>query len=495
MSVATEGKANPRPGPPALESATRRALRDGMLWLGAGGVATHAIDALSGVAILYLLGPAELGIATLAWSLAVVLEAFNGFGVGLAIVQAPELRRSQLDGVWWYTLGLALLLAAAVVLAAPAISGAMAAPELSGLLVVSVLKLPLVGAALVPLQLLNRELRFREIAGLQATATLLTALLRVGLAAAGWGAWALVWAHTAHGLVTLAGALVLKPFWPRPRLALAEIRPLVTFGAQAASASVIYHFYRNADYLVVERFFGREALGLYRAAFDLAMTPVLAVLTVANRAAFPVFARHADDPAQLRASFLWTVRVVGLLTAPVAAFLIFAAPDLFSWLGGGRWAAAAPALQVLAAAAALRCLAQLFPRLFHACGRPGLALVDAALSCVVLCGAFVLCASAWGARWNEASVAFAWLAAYPLLLAVLLALARHVAGLRVREWLTALAPAAGLALVASLASAAALQAADPGPRPGVPTLLVLVAVSATGGLYALFHRRLYGPLH
>jgi O-antigen/teichoic acid export membrane protein len=495
VSGATEGAANPEPGPPALESATRRALRDGMLWLGAGGVATHAIDALSGVAILYLLGPAELGVATLAWSLAVVLEAFNGFGVGLAIVQAPELRRSQLDGVWWYTLGIALLLAAAVALVAPAVSVALAAPELRGLLVVSVLKLPLVGAALVPLQLLNRELRFREIAGLQASATLLTALLRVGLAAAGWGAWALVWAHAVHGLLTLAGALVLKPFRPRPRLALAEIRPLVRFGATAASASVIYHFYRNADYLVVERFFGREALGLYRAAFDLAMSPVLAVLTVANRAAFPVFARHADDRGQLRASFLWTVRVVGLLTAPIAVFLAFAAPDLLAWLAGGRWAGAAPSLQVLAAAAVLRSLAQLFPRLFHACGRPGLALVDAVLSCLVLCTAFVVGASTWGARWGEASVALGWLAAYPLLLAVLVALARRVAGLHPREWAAALAPAAGLALLASLACAAALHLAGPGLRPGVPTLVVLLVVSAAGGLSLLVHRRASGPLH
>lgn len=476
-----------RPAGETLPGA-RRALGAGIAWLGASGFVAQAVDAASALAVLSLLSAGELGVATLAWSVAVMLEAFNGFGIATALVQARRLSRGQLDGAWWYATGLGLLLALLAALAAPGIALAWDAPAVQAMVVASALKLPLVGAALVPLQLLGRELRFRELAAVQASATLVAALVRVALAAAGLGAWALIAAHVAHGLVTLATALLLHPFRPGLRPALRETRPLLAFGAVAASSSALYHVYRNADYLIVGRLLGMEALGLYRVAFELAMTPAMAVASVANRAAFPVLARLQAEPAAQRALFLDTQRALALLLVALAAFFTAGAGDLLKVVGGGHWQEATAALVVLAWAAVLRGIDQVFPQLFHASGRPGLALADALVAGLVLCGSFWLAADRLGATLGGLSVALAWLAAYPVLIVVLLGLSRHAVPVAADELLRALAPAAALAPLALAAGAgAALVGRTAGPL--VAVLAAAVAVAATA---AVFMRRCLG---
>jgi O-antigen/teichoic acid export membrane protein len=377
------------------------------------------------VVVLWFLSRPEMGVATLAWSVAVILEAFNGLGIGTAVLQAKSIDEEQFDSVFWYSTGVATLVFVAITLAAPSLAVVYEEPELQWMIIVSALKLPLVGAALVPLQRLNRDLKFRHIGGVQTGATLFSAVIKIALAAADFGAWALVVAHTAHGLSTLALAAWAEPWRPRLRFVFGRIAGLAHFGLLAAASSIVYHFYRNADYLVVGTFLGKEALGLYRVAFDVAMTPAIVLLQVVNRASFPVFARLGPDRTALAAAFWWSQRNLALLVLPVVIFLAATGDALLETLGGADWAPAGPLVAPLALAAWIRCHAQVFPQVFHAVGRPLFALYDSMLAMVVLGGGFVVAGAVFGNSVGVVGVCWAWLLGYPIILAMLTLLARR----------------------------------------------------------------------
>ncbi|HEY6881379.1 MAG TPA: oligosaccharide flippase family protein, partial [Polyangiales bacterium] len=248
-------------------------------------------------------------------------------------------------------------------------------------------------------------------------------------------------------------------------LRLASIRDEIAFGVKAASASVLYHFYRNLDYYFLGRFLGMSAVGTYRVAFDLAMTPTQAVLTVVNRSALPVYARLFERPNELRAAFLWTLRSMGILVAPVTALLVFAAEDLLSWVDGGKWIDAAPMVRWLALAALVRCLAQTFPPLFHALRRPTLALYDSLLTALLLCALLYVGIRGWGEQYGPVVASWAWTALYPITLLVLIVMARALMPLPLRELARTLAHAVGMFLV--MAGAHALF--QYGLRPRLPS--------------------------
>ncbi len=417
------------------------AMHRGLLWLGAASAVSRFIEVPTIIIVLWFLTRAEMGVATTAWSIAVIVEAFNGLGIGTALLQSKKVEADQYHSVFWYVTGLSLLFFLAISAAAPLIAWIYEAPELTWMIVASAVKLPLVGAALVPLQRLNRGLRFRQLGAVNSGATLGSSLVKIGLAVSGFGAWSLVLAHTAHGLFTLILVLWAEPFMPRLCFAFHRIKEMARFGLRVATSGVIYHFYRNADYLIVGKFLGQEALGLYRVAFELAMTPALMVLQVVNRAALPVFSRLNEDRAAMSAVFLWTQRNLAMLILPVVTFLIATRSTLLLTVAGEKWAIAGALVVPLALAAWVRCHAQVFPQLFHATGHPAYAVMDAVASVLVLTGGFLLAIWLFGDDAGALAVCWVWLGSYPFLMTLLVRLARRLIPLELRAvWAVARHP-------------------------------------------------------
>lgn len=411
-------------------------ISHGFLWLGTASAAVRVLDLLTSVVVLWLLSSEQMGLASLSWTVAIVVEAFNGLGVGVALVQADRVDDEELDSLYWFTLGFGALFTGAIVLASPVIAGAFGAPGLAPMVSVAALRLLFMAAALVPLQMLQRRLEFRQIAAVQTLAAGLAALAKVGLAAAGFGAWALVIGHTSEALFTLLTVYALSPFWPKLRFSVAKVARFVRFGLKAAASTVVYQSYRNLDFVIVGRAFGVSALGVYRVAFDAAMVPMMAILEVVNRTAFPIYSRiGVSEPERLKRVFLWMIRVQALLAGPLAVLLYFFGVDLLATIAGNNWLAAGPIIQVLCWAGMLRVLTQSVPQLFHAAGRPELAVYDSLLTlpCFLACGWGLV----WwlGAAWGANAVALAWIATYLIMLSVLRFMARSLIGLTASEYL------------------------------------------------------------
>lgn len=458
-------------------------IRRGFVWLGAASVVARILDAGSVLVVMWFVSREQIGVATLAWSVAVFLEAMNGMGLSTALLQARETSQERLSAAFWYTMGIATTLVALVALLSTPLAQFFKEPTLAPMLIAASTKLWFVGVALVPLNQLNRAMRFERIAVISTLATLGSGLLTCSLAIGGFQAWSLVIGQISHGLFTAIAALWLHPFRPTGKPSLAPIRGDIAFGAKAASASILHHFYRNADYYLIGRFLGTSAVGVYRVAFDLAMTPTIAVSTVVNRSALPVYARLNESPKALLDAFLWTLRSLGVLLAPVTAVLLFAAEDLLTWVNKGRWLDAAPMVRWLALAALLRCLAQTFPQLFHATRRPALALYDSLLTMVLLLSFLALGLTLAGPSRGPVVAAWAWAALYPITLVVLTRMVQTMLPLRWLDLARALTHAAG-----ALGAMGAVQLAFHwGVRPLLPhwiaAILSITLILLTFALY------------
>jgi O-antigen/teichoic acid export membrane protein len=398
----------------------REHLSRGFNWLGGATIFAKIVDFSTILVVLLFLTKQQVGTASIVISIAMVIEAFDGLGTSEALIQAPSVSRLQLDTLFWFITGAAAIVGGLTLVAAPWIESVYGEPGLRSYFIAAALKQPLVGAALIPLAIMNRDLQYERIAVVNAGSTLAAALTRLGLALAGAGAWALVAGYAASGLYTLIGAMIARPFWPAFRFRLAEIHPLVRFGMRAASANVFEQTFKNIGSLLVGWFYGAAPLALYRVAFDVAMEPAMAVGTLVNRTALPVFARVAAVKTELAEALGWSVGRLAALVAPLAMGLILAADPLTRLLHderGSSYAGAALPLKLLAAAAFLRVMLQLLTPLTMASGRPGIA---ASLSATALL-LMTLGIAAVGAVFDPATgivaVSAVWLGIYPLLLA------------------------------------------------------------------------------
>jgi O-antigen/teichoic acid export membrane protein len=397
----------------------QRHLGRGFNWLGGATIVAKITDFSTIIVVLLYLTKTQLGIGSLVICIGMVVEAFDGLGTGDALVQAAAIEARQLSSLFWFIVTAAVAVALITLAAAPLFGWIYGLGGTFFYFCAVAAKQPLVGAAVIPLALLNRELRYEQIAIVNVGSTFGAAMVRLGLALAGGGAWALVGGYFASGVFILAGALWARPFLPQGRFEFGAIRPLVRFGLGSASANVFEQIFKNIDYLLVGWFYGTAALAVYRLAFDIAMEPAMAVGTLVNRTALPVFARVAAAPGHLRQALLWALQRLTLLVAPFMAGLFLIARPLTGLLHdsqGHSYAAAALPLQILAAAAILRVTSQLLTPLLLASGRPGQAAKLAAATLTLLGGLILAAGLAVHGPDGLVAVSAAWLAIYPLLL-------------------------------------------------------------------------------
>ncbi len=430
-----------------------RHLARGFNWLGGTTVIAKVIDFSTILAVLFYLSKAQVGIASLVISVGMVVEAFDGLGTSEAMIQAGSVSRLQLDSLFWFILGVAATTAGVVLLAAPFIEKIYGVPGMAAYFFVIAAKQPLVGAAVIPLALLNRQLQYERIAAINVLATLAAAVTRFGLAVGGAGAWALVGAFASSGLYILIGTLLFNPYWPRLRFRWPEILPLVRFGLRATSSNIFEQIFKNVDFLLIGKFFGAAELGVYRVAFDVAMEPAVAIGALVNRTALPVFARVSQARDRLAQSFTWSLRRLVSLVAPLMAGLILVAHPLMTLLRDGQgssYVVAALPLQLLAGAALLRVSSQLLMPLLLGTGRPGTAALLSAATLVLLGTGILAACLTFGAQTGLIAVSAVWLGVYPLLLIWGVFYLRRLWGFRAGDLGQAfIAPLIGIAAMAA----------------------------------------------
>ena len=433
-------------------------LRRGFNWLGGATIIAKITDFATILLVLRFLTKEQVGAGALVVALGAVIEALDGLGTSTALVQAPSLSRLQLDSLFWFILLSACVVAGVVLLAAPWIASLYGIAGVAAYFLAIAIKQPLVGAAVIPLAMLQRELQYERIALVNVGSTFAAALTRLGLAMAGAGTWAIVIAFAASGLFTLVGAMLASPIRPQLRMSLPAISPLLRFGLRATMSGLCEQMINNVHHVLVGWFYGAAALAEFRVSFDLAMEPANAAGTLISRTALPVFAKVAAVREHLAQSLAWSLRRLLAVAAPLAAAIVLAADPIMSMIHDEQhrsYASASLPLKLLAVAALLRVVSQLAYPVMFASGRPHLSARFSGLTLLLLSAGMLLVGRTVPAPNGLVAMSSVWLVVTPLLLLWQAHyLYRHL-GVRVQD----LIQASGAPIVAVAMFVLAVQAA------------------------------------
>lgn len=324
----------------------------GISWVGAGHVVGQLAWFASLLAISALVPPGSFGSVSVAMVIVQVAWLLVGSGTRAALVLSPRLTRAQVRlslGTNVAT-GVGIGLAAAV-LAEPLVR-ALAPSADPVVLTVLAGSIALYGFSIVPLALLQRQMRFRTHASVNAGSAVIASCVAVLAAVAGLGVWALVLRQVLfQGLLAAlawAGARRLVPTARPDDPPARRDRVAGWFFALGVVAFLAY----NVDYVLVGRFTDVTQVGLYALAFSIAFAPVTQIAWQVGKVLFTSTAR-SDDPAQVAGRARRAVRVTALLVWPVVVPAVVLAPKLLPWILGPEWVPMVTPFQLLMAAGAV----------------------------------------------------------------------------------------------------------------------------------------------
>lgn len=289
-----------------------------------------------------LLAPSDFGLIAMVASVTALTTMIQDLGASQSVVQRETISRGQLNSVFWISAGLGCLLALLLAISSPAIAGFFGEPRLEGLMVAFAAPIIASGLQAVPFALLNRHMRFRELALIDALAAAASFAVGIGLAWLLGSYWALYAAACASSLVLLAGCWISSGFRPgRPEFD-SGTRAMIGFGSGISGFNLANYFSRNADNVLIGKFFGDVALGFYDRAYRLLLFPISQIHAPIGRVMIPLMARSLSDPYRYRRSYMECVSLLLLATQPAILFATLYAEDVFRILLGERWLASAP---------------------------------------------------------------------------------------------------------------------------------------------------------
>ena len=183
--------------------------------------------------------------------------------------------------------------------------------------------------------------------------------------------------------------MLASEYYVWPRLGLAGIGPLFSFGIYRTFEYIVWMIFASADILIISRWLGPVEVGVYVVASNFAAMPLNKIAPIVNATAFPAFALVQERPSEARFYALKAVRMMAAIAVPLFFGLSVTAPEVVDLVFGPNWIAARPVLGVLALAVTFRAILLVVPNFLQGIGDSRASFWCTAVGAVIFPPAFV----------------------------------------------------------------------------------------------------------
>jgi PST family polysaccharide transporter len=318
-----------------------------------------------------LLTPHDFGVFAVAITVHTLIFSIATLGVGIVLTRGDIDVDEVAPTIAAIALISGLFLSLLMVAFATPIATTLGTPAAAGPLRVLAISLFLAGCFPIPVELLVRNFRTKELFIAQISGMIPANLLLLLLALSGTGAMAFAWSRVLEHLITGVLTYVFVRRWDWPRLNLRVAKRVLGFGLPVASASGLGAILANTDYAVVGHVLGAYHLGFYLIAFNVASWPGALLGATLMTIIVPAFSRLAHTPGGPRRAIVAGAQIVGLVSFPICALTMALSRPLIVSVYSAKWAPAAPVLSTLAIYGAVSTLCTFFSYTVVSQGRTG----------------------------------------------------------------------------------------------------------------------------
>lgn len=441
-------------------------------WTAAGNLLRTLLSTAQLLVIARLVDVAEFGLAVLVGSLLLMVQQVADAGLSTALIRFRDVSDAEKSSLFWLNAALGAVLTVGMVLSAPLLAAAFAAPALAGMLRIAAVVFLAQGLFLQLRVLAERELRFGAVVRIELAGTASGFAVAVALALDGAGAMAVVWGQVASAMVQLACsfAFLTRDWRPTWHFRWTEAARFLPYGIDMFLVNLATALTVQIDVILAGLAFPKQAFGAFAQPRDLSLKVMTAINPVVTRVGMPLLARYQDEPAEAGRIYLRVVRMSASVCFPVYGAMAFLARDLLPLALGAKWGPAASLMPPIALWFALRSVVNSLGSYLTAMARSRLVLF------YQIGFASIVAAAAWlGSRFGPVGLALAMAAAYLSFAMVAWGFVlRPISGVRFNAYFRQIALPA-LATLIGLGSALAARAVL---GPGLPMLALASACGA-----------------
>lgn len=415
-----------------MKDLKRKTIHGGFVAVSAQ-TAKFVLRTFSLVVLARLLEPRDFGLVGMVTAITGVLGIFKDAGLSMVTIQRANITDEQISTLFWLNMLVGVVLFGLSLAIAPVLVAFYRESCLFWITAVLASGFVFSGVAAQHQALLQRQMRFFALAAIEVSSLSISIAVAIAMAASGYGYWALVGMFAMSPAITsilvwLAAAWI--PGMPRRKVG---ARSMLRFGGTVSLNGLIYYIATNTDKILLGRFCGAEALGIYGRGYQLISIPTENLNSAVGSVAFPALSRIQNDPDRFKNYFIKGYSLVLALTLPVTIACALFADEIIFVVLGPKWKDVAPIFRLLAPTVLAFALINPFSWVLASMGLVGKALKIALVVAPVMIAGYVV-----GLAYGPVGVAFGYSAVMTLLIVPVIAWAKHGLLISSREILEAI---------------------------------------------------------
>jgi O-antigen/teichoic acid export membrane protein len=300
------------------------------------------------VTMARLLNPADFGLVAMVTVITGIYELFTTAGLSMATVQKDTISEAQISTLFWVNIAVGAALGLLCFATAPVLVAFYGESRLFWVAAAMGIGFLFSGAGVQHHALLQRKLRYVSLTVIDTISHLTGIGIAVVMALNGYGYWSLVAASVSTPLIMTLMLWSVTGWIPGLPSRNSGIRSMLGFGATVTLNGLVVYIAYNLDKVLLGRFWGAEALGIYSRAYQLINIPTVNLNQAIGSVTFSALSRLQNDPNRLKKYFLNGYGLVLSLTLPTTLFFELFSDDIILVALGPNWMEAAAIFRLLA---------------------------------------------------------------------------------------------------------------------------------------------------
>jgi O-antigen/teichoic acid export membrane protein len=327
-------------------------------WIGMSNILITILQLVQFSLLARFLAPADFGLISLLMTAFFLGVSTINAGFGNGIIAIPNVTIRQHSSLYWLNMIVGAGTFVLIYGASPLLSSLFHAPSL-----IAPLKVFSIIFLLIPLgqqfeYLLQKDLQFRLVSLVDLASSVIEAGTCVWLAYRGLGVYAFVWGKICYfGFRSLTFFCIgIRDRRPQFILSLREIRPFINFGVYQLGANGMFVLYSQMPKFIIAPLLGLDMMGYYELADRITMQPLLKILPVMKKVAFPVIAKVQNDLDRVFKGYRYYLLSLEIIMSPITLIIALFSASIVNLIFGKEWAAIVPYVKILSVATFVRCM-------------------------------------------------------------------------------------------------------------------------------------------
>ena len=330
---------------------------------------SQGIAFITSLILARMLEPTHYGVIAIVAVFTNLASVFINSGFATALIQKKDADDRDFSTMFFCSFGCSILIYLVLFFAAPLVAVIYNNPDLTLILRVYALQVPMSVYQSIQGAYISRHMLFRKVFIASAVNAVVSGTAGICAAFAGFGVWALVIQYL-MGTVTNSIVLTfLIPWRPKRQFSKTSAKSMMAYGSRILAADLSGTFFTEVRSLIIGKVYTSADLAYYNKGMQIPQLLTNNLSAVMVSVMFPTLANHSDDLIQVKMMTKRSMRILAYVIAPCLLGLAAVMEPMILFLFTEKWAQAIPFGQILSIGLSVGILSDLSLQILKAIGR------------------------------------------------------------------------------------------------------------------------------